>query len=129
MNNRDRHVDEFLILNAGHHHFVQFAIHEDHVCGEVVGNHYLEEWNRFDDDQVRLLDVLGWTAPDEEATDDGHHAYNFWREWMGASTAEIVRDVTQALAAVLLPDEGVFVRLKHGSFVEDLDGWVDQIPA
>ncbi len=55
----------------------------DSVWLEAVSNRFLDAAHCLDDDQVRLLQALGWQPPGEGST-------NFHREWNLSANSELV---------------------------------------
>jgi hypothetical protein len=66
-----------VIIDVTHEHYVQFIVRPDGTLwAEAVGDVHLSAGG-FDDEQRRLLAVLGWGAADPDGPGEG----NYWREY------------------------------------------------
>ena len=66
-----------VVVDVSSEHYVQFVVRPDGTLwAEAVGDRHLEH-ARFDDEQHRLLDRLGWGTADPDGPGDG----NYWREY------------------------------------------------
>ena len=66
-----------VVVDVSPEHYVQFIVrHDGTLWAESVGDTHLVE-RPFDDEQRRVLEMLGWRAADSEGPGEG----NYWREY------------------------------------------------
>jgi hypothetical protein len=88
--------NNFVILKAGRNYYIQFATStgQSELYAEAVSNHYLSPENALSDDQIAVLESLGWMPQM-----NGNH-YRNWEADSDERRVEIARQVIRTFMEV-----------------------------
>jgi len=112
----------FVILEAGSRpYYVQFAYEGGRLHCEAVSNEYLDAGEQLDDEQMRVLENLGWRPPEHE----GQNWFRTFRPESEAEFAEIVALARRAFVEVYRLPADAPVALTTSWGVEEPGGAAD----
>ncbi len=113
---RNRQTYEELVVVESGAYYAQLLFNRDVIFGEVVSNTYLSGPELLTATQEDRLLSLGWTAPSERCHSSCERSHpNFHRTWPQRATSErVVRDLMEAVAFVVVRNEGESITLVRG---------------
>jgi len=113
---RNRQTCEELVAVESGAYYAQFLFNRDVIFGEVVSNTYLSGSEMLTAAQEDRLLGFGWTAPNERCHSSCERSHpNFHRMWpQSAASERIVRDLFEAVAFVIVRNEGESLTLIRG---------------
>jgi hypothetical protein len=105
--------DSFAIFAAdeARNTYVQVYSEGQALEGEAVGNDYLADEARLDEDGHATLVTLGWDLAEPGA---GNHSRT-WRDWRGAARPQVVEDVLSTLVLVYEMAPGAPLAVRTGT--------------